>query len=40
MNQPTPQDDSLFDDLLDELEALAGDDAQAFVSGFVQKGGE
>lgn len=34
-----PNDDGL-DGLLDEIEDLIGEDAQTFVAGFVQKGGE
>ena len=29
-----------LDDLLDEIEELVAEDAQSFVQGFVQKGGE
>lgn len=29
-----------LDDLLDDIENMVGDDAQNFVKGFVQKGGE
>lgn len=36
-----PAEDSPdLDNLLDDIEALVADDAQNFVQGFVQKGGE
>lgn len=33
-------DEDAFDDLLDEIDDVLEENAQAFVEGFVQKGGE